>query len=249
MREKAEKIIIDTIQDVYISINTNRPNTLEMSHEKILKKFILLLKTEDVGAKKKYVGRCIWDDGNIIDDLYYRGIELHKASEIQITKRFLEEVVRKILWFEDDIKHFDINIIIDIILKYKKLILNRKVKAEDITIIKKVGRSINDYKNIPVHVKLAQKKSKDGEFFFVGQRVPYIVISNNPLTVIHKNEFNGKYDEKYYWENQIFPPIHRLLKTIFPKYNWNKYAEGSKDIQKGLENFGITKNNYYNVTL
>jgi len=248
-RTESELIIKDTINKIVESINTNRDNTLEMVHEKVLKKFILLLKTENVGAKKKYVGRCIWDDGNIMDDLYYRGIELHKASEIQITKRFLEEVVRKILWFEDDIKNFDINIIKDLILKYKKQILNKKVKAEDITIIKKVGRAINEYKNIPVHVKLAEKKSKNGEFFFVGQRVPYIVVSNNPLTIIHKNEFNGEYDAEYYWTRQVFPPTYRVLKTIFPKYNWTKYAEGTKDMQKGLDDFGITKNNYHNITV
>lgn len=230
-REEVEILIKNTIQRIVDSTHTKRPNTLKMSHEKTLSKFLILSKgDEGEGAKKKYAGRCIWDDGKICDEMYFRGIELHKASELQITKAFLKEILTYVLWNEPQILELE-----KIIKKYKNKILNRDVKAEDITIVKKVGKMASEYKTVPEHVRLATEKMKEtGEFFYVGQKVPHIIITNNPLRAIHKRDFKGDYDERYYWENQIWNPVYRVVKTIFPKYSWEKWKEGCKEMQQTL---------------
>lgn len=225
-RKHIEELLSNTVNRVVKETNTHRKNTLTVSHEKILSKFIMLAKEGNIGAKKKYAGRCILDDGDKVDYLYYRGIELHKASELQVTKKFLNDILTYILWDNSNIEE-----IRKIIFKYKNIILDKKIEISDITITKKVGKMPQDYKSIPAHVKLAVDKSKEQGYFYVGMKVPYIVVSNNPLKVIHKDDFNKEFDIKYYWENQVFPPIYRILRSVYPNINWDIFKEGSKEMQ------------------
>ena len=137
------------------------------------------------------------------------------------------------LWTDPEIPELE-----KIIMKYKKKILSKNVEPDEITIVKKVGKMVEDYKNLPEHVRLAKEKfDKEGEYFYVGQKVPHIVISNNPMKVIHKRDFTGEFDIQYYWEVQMWGPIYRAVKTMFPKYHWDRYKEGSKMMQTALSDF------------
>ena len=230
-RGKAEKVIKDTIQNIVNSMNTHRKATLVMEHEKIGKRGIFLSKNDVEGVKKKYAMRCIWDGGKVCDYLYYRGMELHVSSQTKIAKQFLEEILMYILWCENkpEIKELE-----RIIMKYKKRILNKEVEASEITIVKRIGKLPSEYKNLPQHIKLAEDNSKKGDYFFVGAKIPHIVIQNKPLKIINKRDFSGIFDTKYYWENQLWGPVFRVVNTVFPKYRWEKWEEGSKEMQQTL---------------
>ena len=233
-REEVEKIMKETIDRIVKETNTHRQNTLKISHEKTLKKFLVLNKgSGGEGAKKKYAGRCIVNDGKECDELYFRGIELHKSSELKITKQFLEEILKYILW-EDSL---EIKKLEELILKYKKRIVNKDVEADEITIVKRVGKMPEDYKNLPIHVAIAIEKSKEGGYFYVGQKVAHIILSNKPLKAIHKREFAGEFDTEYYWRSQVFPPTYRVLNTIFSNYNWMKYDTGDMQHQTSIDDF------------
>jgi len=220
------KLLIKEFLDLEIPKFTKNPkHTLEMEHEKTFSKFIIL-------AKKKYVGRCVWN-GKDCDELYFMGIELKRGSELLITKQFLKEVLDAILF-----ENYNAEQVLNIVLKYKKIIINREIaNPDDITIIKKVGKMPNEYKNLPAHVSLAMKRKEKGERFYVSMRVPFIVLSKNPLKIIHKDDYCGEYDEKYYWTSQIFPPTYRLLNVVFIQTNWNKYKEGNMDLQNTLGDY------------
>ena len=222
-RVKVENVIKDTINSVVKSTNTHREHTLTMKHEKVLGKYIIL-------AKKKYVGRCVWEEGKICDELYYRGIELHKGSELLLTKKLLTQVLNSI--FYDNASEKDIE---KIVASYKKKLYNKEIdNVDDIVIIKKVGKLSQEYKNTPAHVTLAVDRQAKGELMYVGQRVPHIVLSNSPLKIIHKDDFVGEFDNKYYWENQVYPPTLRLLQVVYPLFFWDKHSKCSLHVQQTL---------------
>jgi len=165
--------------------------------------------------------------------LYSRGTEENKGSEILLTKEFLTALMKAIL-FNDATKED----IILLITKYRDKVLKKEITNVDkLTIIKRIGKLPSEYRNFPVHVALAVKRKEKGDLFFVGKRVPYIVVANKPLRIVHQDEFDGSYDEKYYWENQIFPPAFRLLETVFPDYNWDKYLSGEVGLQNDLGDY------------
>jgi DNA polymerase, archaea type len=206
-----EKIIANTI-DTEVSLTGVTKNLyLRTEHEKILSKFIVI-------AKKKYAGRCIYDNKEC-DYIYSKGLELVQASQLKLTKELLSKVLDNILYSKDK------KLIINIVNEYRNKILRKKIDdVNDIAIIKKVGKMPDGYKSLPAHVALAVERSKQGEKFYTSQKVPFIVLSNNPLKIIHINDYKGDYDVKYYWTNQIYPPTFRLLEVVYPKDNWNNYA-------------------------
>jgi DNA polymerase elongation subunit (family B) len=226
-KQYAENIIENTISDIVKKYSNNRETKLKMKHEKTFSKFIML-------TKKKYIGCCIWDDGIICNKLYFKGIELVKGSELILTKEFLQKIATMILIDNENIEK-----ILNSIEYYKDMILNNKISdINSIVITKKVGRMPDTYKNIPIHVKLAIERKKKGERFYTSMKIPFIVIKDKPLTIIHSSEYSGEYDKYYYWKKQIYPPIERLLSIVYPNIDWKTCydIEENKNIQKTLWN-------------
>lgn len=159
-----------------------------------------------------------------------KGIESYQSSQLKISKRFLNEMLKKIL-----IDNVDERVCENLILEYKKKILTKNIQdIDDLVITKKVGRMPETYKNLPAHVALAIKRKEKGQTFYTSMRVAFIVISEKPLKIIHKDDFAGVYDEKYYWTKCIYPPTYRLLKVVFPNHDWDKYLKGEMSYQSKL---------------
>ena len=49
-------------------------------------------------------------------------------------------------------------------------------------------------------------------------------------------KFNGKYCESYYWDNKIFPALHRILEVVYPKADWASYYMGPGEVKMGRTN-------------
>ena len=163
--------------------------------------------------------------------IYGKGLEIFQGSQTKVTKQLMNEILDTIL-----IKKCLVNDIHTIVNKYRNIILNKQITDPSlITIIKKVGRIPESYKNLPIHVKLAlDRKEKHGEFFYTSMRVPFIVLKEKPLKIIHSSEYTGNYDEKYYWYKQVYPPTYRLLKIVFQNEDWDKYFSIDKYLQTKL---------------
>lgn len=165
--------------------------------------------------------------------IYFKGIELAQSSQIKITKELLSLIINKILIENAGVKELH-----KIVNSYRIKILKRQISdIDDIVIVKKVGRMPESYKTLPAHVALAVKRKEQGEYFYTSMRIGFIVIKDKPLTIVHKDDFTGLYDEKYYWCNQIFGPTLRLLKTVYPFENWEKYNTGNLELQQDLGAF------------
>ncbi|MEK6880331.1 MAG: DNA polymerase domain-containing protein [Nanoarchaeota archaeon] len=163
--------------------------------------------------------------------IYGKGLEIYQSSTTKCAKNLLNEILEAIL-----LKDSSISEIKSIILKYKKMILNREITdPNQLTIVKKIGQMPETYaKTLPAHVELALKRKELGERFFISQKVPFLVLREKPLKIVHLNDYAGEYDEKYYWTKMIFPPTYRLLTIVFPDENWDRFLSTEKHYQNKL---------------
>lgn len=173
-------------------------------------------------AKKKYVGICIGENKLYPDKnkhwKYLKGLENVKGDYLIVAKELLTEIVDSILSGKT------IDDIVDIVNKYKKKILTNRLKKEDLILVKRISKMPEGYKTLPAHVKMAIDRKKLGERFYVNMRINYIIVTSNPLTVVHPSEFKGKFDKLHYWETMIFNPTKRVLDIVYPSVDWESIA-------------------------
>lgn len=203
-------------------LGEERSRFFEMDFEKLFSRIIIPKKEEGIGAKKKYIGLVVFDKIDC-SYIYGKGTEIVKADQCLLTKRLFIECIEYLLKDIDP----QPDAIITIITKYRKMIMNGEAQGNDIIIIKKVSKLPEEYKSMPVHVKLALEEKNAGGRYYTSQKVPFIVVSNSPLKVVSVRNYAGVYDRKYYWQNQVFPPVQRLLEAIFPEILWNSYLDVS----------------------
>ena len=99
------------------------------------------------------------------------------------------------------------------------------ITLEDIEIYQGLSKPIDEYKTDTTAVELAKKMIASGEEFFVGMKIPTVVVGHKPnVQAILASEYTGKFDRVYYWENKILPMLERLLDARFPAYNFRDFA-------------------------
>jgi DNA polymerase elongation subunit (family B) len=95
----------------------------------------------------------------------------------------------------------------------------------------KLSKPVSSYKSKPPHVKLAEALIKSKEILEThegkhvwGQKIEYIITdSKDKNSAILLRDFKGKWDRKYYWDVQVYAPLMRILKAIWPKSNWEEH--------------------------
>ena len=82
-----------------------------------------------------------------------------------------------------------------------------------------------------MHVRIAEKLINEGKILQPkegkhswGESILYIVTQTKPkLDGIHIDEFDGNWDRRYYWDVQVYAPIMRILKAVWPDSNWEEH--------------------------
>ena len=103
-------------------------------------------------------------------------------------------------------------------------LMMNKIPLAKLTMSKKLSRSPEEYKVKAVHVHLAERINKErgvGHGFVAGERVPYVISKGQSMKVSENGVLpeeieSGKYvvDLDYYRENQLIPPLKRILEKI-----------------------------------
>jgi len=187
-----------------------------------------------IEAKKKYFGMTIWEDGKFLEKpyIYTRGSALVKGDFTLLGKKWVDEIVSHLLTSDKDMTFYQ-----KLILKYKKFLMEGSISPEDITITQKLSKMPDKYKNkqLPIHTAIAvDRKKRNLDRIYVGQEIPYIIVSSNPLKGVHFKEFAGEFDREYYWTNKIFPTLERILSVAFPKYPWHEFRKRGRGVQQTL---------------
>ena len=205
--------------------------TIELQYEKTFDPLILV-------DKKRYTGLMKDLDGKAINKIFTRGLETIKKDTIEFTRKLLIELIEMILIQERPIQK-----IISWLLPIKRVVLEGEFTANQLKITKKLSRPISEYKTKLPHVRLAEKLIKEGKILETqsgkhvwGQKIEYIVLNykrsfktekSNPqeqMDEILASNYKGEFDRNYYWNVQVFGIFKRLLKTVYPEYDWEQYS-------------------------
>ena len=217
-----ETQIVDINKKLKEWLNVNiglRKNIVSLEYEKHFDKLLLL-------EKKRYTGRLSMKDGKPINKIFSRGTEDVKKSNTPIGKRVFKEFVIKL--FDDT---FTKDNAIEYIKKLRHSVRYDMIPPEELVITTKVSKSIEDYKVMSTHTRLAKRLIESGDLLPIvesekkmGARLEYIMIANkgvNDGVLMH--EFTGDFNRQYYWEIQIYAPIRRLLECVYKNDDWSEY--------------------------
>lgn len=173
-------------------------------------------------TKKKYAAIMIWDEGVVMNEIKYVGIEAIR-SDWGMKARELQKKVIGMIFDEKKIED------IVMMLKEKKdFVAGKNLVKSDLILYKALGKPVTEYgdengKGKPPHARVAEVMFERGMEVWGGLSIPYIVVGreDNKIKVIYAEDYNGIYDEEYYWNKQIYAPSYRVLKSVYPRYNWD----------------------------
>jgi len=194
-------------------------NIIFIEYEKKFRKFIML-------DKKRYTGHLIEIDNKKVDSVLSKGTENVRKSTIDFTKNKVNECINLIVKQDKDVKYMK-----KWIQDLKNFVMNENISGEELSITMKLSKPISSYKSKPPHVRLAEKLIASNEILEThegkhvwGQKIEYIITDNkNKNEVILLRDFNDIWDRKYYWDVQIYAPLMRILKTVWPETNWEEH--------------------------
>lgn len=172
-------------------------------------------KADGTPAKKRYAGRKTTGKVDI------KGLEIMRGDGCRYRREFQREVINYIL-FDDDPQPGTVETMCK---RHAAAIYSGKLAAADLTITVGLNKLPDEYKTETPQVCVARKMLAARREVFVGMKIPYIVVgllapaSKGKAAkpdVVHADDYQGVYDADYYWRDQCYPAVHRILTSVFP---------------------------------
>ena len=156
-----------------------------------------------------------------------KGIETVRRDWCKLTSDTMTKVLETVLK-ENDVKKAT-RYVRDVILQLAK----GNIPIEKLTIVKGVTKSLESYEGMQPHVELAKKIiSRDPTKTVIGERLEFVIVKGNQI--MSKRAEDPEYvkenkleiDSQYYIENQLLPPLERILEAC--GVSTSELIEGSK---------------------
>ncbi len=180
-------------------VNKRLPGTIELEYDGFYPRGLFV-------TKKRYA--LVDEKGNMV----IKGLETVRRDWTKLS-RDTQESVLSVLLKEGDPKKAA-QIVKDNISRLKE----RKVSLEEITIYTQLTKSIGRYKNLGPHVKAAKKSIERGREVTPGLSIGYIIKTGKGLIGDRAEPVEDvsieEYDIGYYIENQLLPPVARIMEVL-----------------------------------
>ena len=194
-------------------------NIVYLEYEKRFKKFLLL-------EKKKYSGLLEMKDGNEVNKLFSRGTTDIQKSNTTFGRQVYLEVINML--FNDD---HSITKAIEYITKIKNRLYNNEVKPIDLVKHIKVSKNVDEYKVESMNKRFVSRLLNEKKILPIktsvkkmGTRLDYVIINkyNRPEAIL-LDELTEHVDFDHYWIKEIYAPIKRIFKIVYPNVDWEIY--------------------------
>ncbi len=239
LQEDGLRVIYSDTDSVFFqSPEEDLEKTIEISEEiaKNYSREAIILEFEKVlnpffshGKKKRYVGRIIWPE----EDMLVRGYELRRSDSFQAQDEALREIFEYIL--DDDVEGA-----VERAKEWIREVRNGQIELEKL-VISRTCKKFSSYKNpdsMP-NVQAARKMKDLGYKFTPGMKVSWIVTDaeKTPQKVepwLPDYEIKKEADWKYYAER-----IAKTLSRVTEVFGWDKEAllAGNKQSDLFSEDF------------
>lgn len=183
---------------------------LVFEFEKIYKAFLII-------AKKRYAGwKFVKSDKGWEEKIEMKGIETVRRDWCPLVTEAMNNVINIML------KEGDTKKATDLVKKILQDLLEGRAPLEKLIIIKGITKSLESYDGTLPHIELAKKMKirNPRDPPKVGERIEYIITRGKDLLSKRAEhpEYVAKYnipiDSEYYINNQVLPPIERILSSV-----------------------------------
>jgi len=214
-------LMLRDINDNFIPALLNkfgcRTHAVSMDFDKGFKTLLIVTKKRYAGKLGLHKGRDAPED--MMPEI--KGLEIRRSDWARYTQDLQLKYIKLLL--ECDVDPSDID---NALREEGQIFFSKELTVEELVINKGLSKKPKDYPIKPPHVRVAQWLIDEGREFFVGMKIPYIVMGHKPnVEAIHADEYNGTCDRSYYWEKQILPSILRLIRARFPGYMFSDFKE------------------------
>ena len=180
-------------------INSKLPGTMELEFEGYFKRGIFV-------TKKRYA--LIDENGRVT----VKGLEFVRRDWSNIAKITQRKVLEALL-VEGSIEKAK-KIIQDVI----KDLREKRIKKEDLIIYTQLTKDPKEYKTTAPHVEIAKKLMREGKRIKVGDIIGYIIVkgtkSISERAKLPEEVDIEDVDVNYYIDNQILPPVLRIMEAV-----------------------------------
>ncbi|KAK6520528.1 DNA polymerase delta catalytic subunit [Arthrobotrys conoides] len=202
------KKVMEMGEEAAAFVSSKFINPIKLEFEKVYFPYLLI-------NKKRYAG-LYWTNPIKYDKMDSKGIETVRRDNCRLVQTVIETVLRKILidQDEDGAQAYVKDMISDL--------LQNKIDMSNLVITKALSKE--EYAAKQAHVELAERMRKRdaGSAPTLGDRVAYVIVkgaggaknyekSEDPIYVL---EHNVPIDTKYYLEQQLAKPLHRIFEPI-----------------------------------
>jgi len=155
----------------------DKNNIFKLEFEKVYKTVLFKRKACGEGAKKRYAGRIIWEDGEYVDKFSVVGFESKRSDSPRVGRVFIREVL-KMLCYEKSKEE------IDKYIEDFKLKIKTKFEVEDFALPISISKNLDSYGNT-IHVRAARNANKHHNAQIQqGDKIKYVFIKNSYDNVV-----------------------------------------------------------------
>lgn len=194
-------------------------NIVQLEYEKKYGKFLLL-------EKKKYSGLLSMKDGVAVNKLFSRGTTDVMKSNTSFGREAYIKAIELI--FTDDMTEQKM---VEYLKSIQKQIYANEVEPERLVKHIRISKSIDEYKVDSINKRLVTRLLNEKKILpittsvkKIGTRLDYIIIKQNGRNeACLLDELTGTVDFEYYWVKEVYAPIKRICKVVFPNSDWDQY--------------------------
>jgi len=195
-------------------------NIFKLEFEKVFSTVFFKRKADGTGAKKKYVGRIIWDSGKKVDKFNVVGFESKRSDNPAAGRKFLQTVLKMIV-YEKEKQEID-----DYIKKFLYDV-EHNIPIEEIAIPIGINKELESYANT-IHARASRNANKlHNAQIKKGDKIKYVYVEHTNIDVIAFKEYmhpNYKINYKKMKERLV----HMKIKPIYNSLGWNYNLEDSE---------------------
>ncbi len=199
-------------------INKKLPGLMELEFESFYRRALFV-------TKKKY---AVLTDDNKIE---VKGLEIVRRDWANIAKKTQKKVLEALL------KEGNIKKAKKIIQETIKNLREGNIDIEDLVIYTQLTKKPEEYKTSAPHVELAKRLIREGKRVNIGDVIGYVIVKGaekvSEKAKLPEEVSKEDIDINYYIENQILPPVLRVMEAL----NITKSELKKEEKQKTLDEF------------
>ncbi len=156
-------------------------NIFKLEFEKIYKTVLFKKKADGTGAKKRYAGRIIWEDGDVVDKFSVVGFESKRSDSPQVGRDLIKKVLRMICYetSKEDIYKY---------IEEFKIKVRTEFTAEQIGLPIGITKPLEQYAN-QIHARAARlANEKHNAQIKGGDKIKYLYVKGENNVIAFKSE-------------------------------------------------------------